>query len=68
MRSLVLVGLVLAAPPTLEQRKRFAETHRTGKNADESDPPLDKTLLFSFAPQPDGGAPLGGEWEARDSE
>lgn len=33
----------------------------TGKN--EGEPPLGKTLHFSFAVQLDGGAPLGGEWE-----
>ncbi|MDP3151709.1 MAG: hypothetical protein Q8N23_03495 [Archangium sp.] len=33
----------------------------TGKNAGELT--RGKTLQFSFASQPDGGAPLGGEWE-----
>lgn len=32
----------------------------TGKNGPM---PLGKTLQYSFAPQLDGGAPLGGEWE-----
>lgn len=35
----------------------------TGKNGGM---PLGKTLQYSFAPQPDGGAPLGGEWEEPD--
>jgi hypothetical protein len=37
----------------------------SGKN---SEVPLGKTLQFSFAPQPDGGAPLGGEWEEPEVE
>lgn len=37
----------------------------TGKNADL---PLNKTLHFSFASNPDGGAPVGGEWESAEEE
>ncbi|MFO0596670.1 MAG: hypothetical protein U0228_15240 [Myxococcaceae bacterium] len=39
-----------------------------GKNGGESAPPLNRTLVFSFAPKPDGGMPAGGEWEASDSD
>lgn len=46
--------------------RREAFIRCTGKNGNEDDPPLGKTLVFSYASQPDGGAPLGGEWEPRD--
>lgn len=40
----------------------------TGRNGDEWDPPLHRTLVFSFAPKPDGGSPQGGEWERAEDE
>lgn len=46
--------------------RREAFIRCTGKNGDEYDPPVGKTLVFSFAQQPDGGAPLGGEWQTRE--
>jgi hypothetical protein len=38
----------------------------TGKNGDveSGDPPVGKTLHFSWAPSADAGVPRGGEWEA----
>ena len=40
----------------------------SGKNGESGEAPLGKTLQFSFAPQADGGVPLGGEWELPEEE
>lgn len=40
----------------------------TGRNGDveSGDPPLGKTLHFSWAPSVDGGVPRGGEWQVEE--